>query len=103
MVKILNPNIVGITLGAAASIVLFSCGLTAWAMNSINTINASVNQVSLRLQTLETRSAEAYTQNYTLVMAERDGLRMAIANPGLQVPDPTNPGRYLPTVIGTTK
>lgn len=67
----------GITIGLA--VVVVSCAV--WIVNRLSRIDA-------RLSTLE-------EDHYTKAEAAENALRMALENPGLNVPDPRNPGQLL--------
>lgn len=47
------------------------------------------------IRELKMQQDTAYEDRFTLTMKAEDALRTAIANPGLRIPDPKNPGKYL--------
>lgn len=66
--------------------VVFSCGW--WIASTISYTNELIASIDARLQVVE-------SEKYTLSMACENALRMALANPGVRVPDPRVPGNLI--------
>lgn len=78
MTKVDRNSKIAITVSASALIAIFSLVMKAYGYMSDMQV------------TVEKLSVEGYTKTE----ASEQALRHAIANPGVKVPDPRNPGQY---------
>ena len=77
-----------VTLGVAAGIVMSVIGCTVWITNKLSGLDTKLSAVTERLDHIE-------AEHFTKVEAEAHALRLALENPGLNVPDPRNPGQII--------
>lgn len=77
-----------VTLSAAVAASMAFLGGAFWIHNSIQTLGGQMERMSEQVVTLR-------ANQYTISQAAENALRMAIANPGMRVPDPRNPGQIL--------
>ena len=71
----------GLSIGLVSTVVITGVSCTIW-------ITRSMAKLTARVERLE-------ADHYTRSEAEAAALRMAIANPGMSVPDPRNPGQLI--------
>jgi len=72
-----------VSLGTAVMLIVALIGATVW-------ITDRLGELEGQIQRLEQQTSD----QYTLAQAAEHALRTAMANPGLTVPDPRNPGKY---------
>ena len=78
---------VSLTIGAGVALVLFVGG-GAWQASSF------ASGIEVELKRLRLDLTQLSEDRFTVAMASEQSLRTAIANPGMKVPDPRNPGQY---------
>ena len=71
----------GISIGLVSTVVITGVSCTVWIVKTMG-------KLTLRIERLE-------ADHYTRSEAAEAALRMAIANPGMSVPDPRNPGQII--------
>lgn len=71
----------GIAIGVVGVLVTSMVGCTVW--------------ITTRISTIDSRLAKLEEDHYTKAEAEAHALRLALENPGLTVPDPRNPGKFI--------
>lgn len=81
----------GLSIGLVVTVVATGVSCTVW-------ITKAMARMTSRIERLE-------ADHYTRSEAEAAALRMAIANPGMSVPDPRNPGKLITasSCVGGTK
>lgn len=78
---------VSLTIGAIFAVILFVGG-GAWKAS------AFASGIEVELKSLRGDLTTLAGDRFTLAMASEQALRTAMANPGLRVPDPRNPGQF---------
>ena len=93
---------VGISLAALVAIVTAAGGAAWKAQGTLTAIQQSVQDVSVRITSLETNTAEKMKaleivmgDRFTKTAAAEWALRMKVANPTIKVPDPRDPSVML--------
>lgn len=80
----------GVSIGLVLTVVVTGLSCTIWIVKTMG-------KLTQRIERLE-------ADHYTRSEAAEAALRMAIANPGMSVPDPRNPGQIITasSCVGTT-
>jgi len=78
---------VSLTIAGIVSLILFVGG-GAWQASSF------ANNIEVELKQLRTDLNSFSGDRFTAAMASEQALRTAMANPGMRVPDPRNPGQF---------
>ena len=86
----------GISIGLTFLIITAVIGAAA-------VINKRLKSMEDRLATNEQKVVSIETDRYTLSMAVEQALRLAIANPGMHVPDPRDPSKSVTVTSAVIK